>query len=292
MKSVRLSDRVRGCLLGGALGDALGARYEGRPEAEFVIPPQLDLTDDTQLTLATCAAINEAKAVEPEAIAAEMAGLFQRGGIAGLGSSTLKALTELAAGMHWALAGAVGEYAAGNGAAMRIAPLAFLLDPEDERQRRVIYDVCQITHRHEEAYVGALLVVRVLRRLLAGEPLDRPLLHAAAERLPDSRTRDRMREAMRLKTSEYVSRFGGGGYVVDSVPLALLHAADSTSFLSTIKDIVRGGGDTDTIGSICGQMIGTAAGSKAVPQHLIPLLTDEQWVLHTIDRFVETCCDD
>lgn len=55
------------CLLGealaGALGDALGARYEGRPETEFVIPPQLDLTDNTQLTLATCAAIREEKAV-------------------------------------------------------------------------------------------------------------------------------------------------------------------------------------------------------------------------------------
>lgn len=63
MTSVRLSDRVRGCLLGGALG----ARYEGRPESEFVIPQQLDLTDDTQLTMATCAAISEAKAVEPAA---------------------------------------------------------------------------------------------------------------------------------------------------------------------------------------------------------------------------------
>jgi len=49
MTSVCLSDRVRGCLLGGALGDALGARYEGRPETEFVIP----LLTDEQCVLHT-----------------------------------------------------------------------------------------------------------------------------------------------------------------------------------------------------------------------------------------------
>ena len=55
-----------------------------------------------------------------------------------LGSSTLKALRDLAAGAHWELAGARGEYAAGTGAAMRIAPLAFLLEPGSAADRVIV----------------------------------------------------------------------------------------------------------------------------------------------------------
>src|SRR5262245_24138963 len=69
-----------------------------------------------------------------------------RWAVPGLGSSTLKALRDLSAGAHWALAGARGEYAAGAGAAMRIAPLAFLLDPASADDRVLIRDVARITH--------------------------------------------------------------------------------------------------------------------------------------------------
>ncbi|HEX3906224.1 MAG TPA: ADP-ribosylglycohydrolase family protein [Polyangia bacterium] len=55
------------------------------------------------------------------------------------------AWNRLDAGVHWALAGAKGERAAGNGAAMRSAPLAFLLDPADEAARRLLRDLSPIT---------------------------------------------------------------------------------------------------------------------------------------------------
>lgn len=41
------------------------------------------------------------------------------------------------------------ERAAGTGAAMRIAPLAFLLDPLDPEQRVTLRDVCRITHHSD-----------------------------------------------------------------------------------------------------------------------------------------------
>src|SRR5665213_3298616 len=86
------------------------------------------LTDDTQLTLATCEAIVAHGRVDPECIAAEFAREFRAGMLTGLGASTYQALESLAAGGHWALVGRKGDQAAGNGAAMRIAPLAFCLD--------------------------------------------------------------------------------------------------------------------------------------------------------------------
>jgi ADP-ribosyl-[dinitrogen reductase] hydrolase len=112
-------DRIIGSLLAGAIGDALGGVTERSG---------LAISDDTQLTLATCEAIIEAKGVDPERIAGSFLRWYRAGAISGIGSSTLEALRDLDAGGHWALCGARGERAAGNGAAMRIAPLAFLLD--------------------------------------------------------------------------------------------------------------------------------------------------------------------
>lgn len=158
--SSKKEDEVLGCLLGGALGDAWGGPFEGRVGPVcFEIPRQSQVSDDTQLTLATCESVIEHGCVNPENLASHMLEWFVQGRISGIGSSTLKAMRDLSAGVHWALAGSRGEYAAGSGAAMRVAPLAFLLDPAKTDDRILIRDVCRITHHNDEAYVGALAVV-------------------------------------------------------------------------------------------------------------------------------------
>src|ERR1044071_6644137 len=111
------------------------------------------------MTLATCEAISEIGSIDPAAIADSLTSWFKRGRLVGLGASTYKALSELSQGGHWALVGRKGEMAAGNGAAMRIAPLAFYLDATKRDSRTLIHDVCRITHHNEEAYAGALAVL-------------------------------------------------------------------------------------------------------------------------------------
>src|SRR4051812_12338318 len=125
--------RVLGCLLGGALGDALGRPYENKRPPLAAMPESQEwrLSDDTQLTLATCEAIFTFGRPDPTTIAVWFAEWHRERRFTGLGASTLKALTELGAGGHWALVGRKGEQAAGNGAAMRIAPLAFFCSPSD-----------------------------------------------------------------------------------------------------------------------------------------------------------------
>jgi ADP-ribosylglycohydrolase len=256
--------------LGGALGDAIGARFEGAArEFHFAIPSELRITDDTQLSLATCESIVDCGTVNPEVVAAHFLRWFRERRITGIGSSTLKALTELEAGGHWALVGATGERAAGNGAAMRIAPLAFILDPDVDADRQTIRDVCRITHRHDEAYIGALAVLRTMRHVAAGNSLTANFLTILVESLPDSRVRDRFVDirATLPTVAEYVNRFAASGYVVDSVPLAILAAIQSTDFLGTIEQLMHCGGDTDTNASIFGQIFGAAHGTKSLPTH-------------------------
>ena len=119
--------QILGCILGGALGDAWGGPWEGNSgRVTFQIPSRSSVSDDTQLTLATCESIIEHGGIHVERLASHFATWFAAGRITRIGASTLKAMRDLEAGVHWALAGSRGEY---SGAAMRIAPLAFLLDP-------------------------------------------------------------------------------------------------------------------------------------------------------------------
>jgi ADP-ribosylglycohydrolase len=223
--NLSLQDRVMGCLLGGALGDAWGGPFENSiGPVVFQIPEHSTLSDDTQLTLATCESILERGNVDPENIAYNLLRWFVEGRVQGIGASTLKAMRDLQAGTHWALSGSRGERAAGNGAAMRAAPLAFFLNPVLSSDRTIIRDVCRITHHHDEAYIGALAVVFAIRSVLSGEwSPGNSFLQIAHSSLPDSAIRDRIERLLPLVLSpaEIATRFGATGYVVDTVPLAL-----------------------------------------------------------------------
>jgi ADP-ribosylglycohydrolase len=259
-------EKIVGCLVGGALGDALGGVAErGR----------ICLSDDTQMTLATCEAIQETKGVAPEVIASAFLRAFRRGAITGVGSSTLKALRDLSAGAHWALSGARGEMAAGNGAAMRIAPLAFVLDAQNREHRRQVRDVCRITHHSDEAYLGALAVLIGIQQ--GGNYASTQVFSEIATALPDSRMRDRLLEFAELSDNssiaEIADRFGSSGYVVETVPLAIFAGMRMVkeSFEAVLDGLGQDVEDADTIGSIAGQIAGARIGFSALPKDLISL---------------------
>ncbi|HWB13872.1 MAG TPA: ADP-ribosylglycohydrolase family protein [Pirellulales bacterium] len=293
------SDRILGCLLGGALGDAMGGPYENKPSPiRLIADVPLRLSDDTQLTLSTCEAIVEAGRPSPQLVAAAFAALFQQRGLRGLGASTYKALQELAAGGHWALVGGKGELAAGNGPATRIAPLAFLLDPSSSSDRQIIRDVCRITHHNEEAYCGALAVVRAIRLAFRGcWRAGRGLLHEVALGLPDCAVRDRLTamspDFASVPLAEIARRFGTSGHVVESVPFALMAAEHlgEMSFSAVIEEVVMAGGDTDSTASMAGQICGTCVGQQALPDDWLDRLPEAHDVRRTADcfaRFVDS----
>ena len=258
--------------------------YEGQT-GPLQLPAYKDwrISDDTQLKLATCESIVEFAKVSPEHIAESFVNWFRDRRITGIGSSTLKALRDLEAGAHWALAGAKGEMSAGNGAAMRVAPLAFHLDPALPRDRQTIRDVCRITHHNEEAYIGALVIVSAIRWLAFDESASPvQLFEKVLPCLPDSRVRDRILKLSTLSDEQTVAdianQFGSSGCAVESVPLALYAARSIVRWplevvlLSTIEV----GGDTDTIASMTGQIAGAWIGASQVSQvqnskHGIPL---------------------
>ena len=157
---------------------------------------------------------------------------------------------------------------------MRIAPLAFLLNPIDSQDRTLIRDVCRITHHSDEAYVGALTVILAIRSVISGEwSPDRSFLAAAIDSLPDSAVRDRMEKLLplQLPASDVARTFGATGHVVDTVPLALYCAQSIASrpLPTVLAQTISVGGDTDTIASIAGQVAGTVVGLAGIPHNLL-----------------------
>jgi ADP-ribosylglycohydrolase len=265
-------DRIVGCILGGAMGDAYGARYEGMQDSfEFDDGSPLSITDDTALTLATCEAIVEKEAVDPESIANRFIAWFREGNVKGIGASTYKSLSELCEGGHWALVGRKGERAAGNGAAMRIAPLAFWLDPSNPLDRRTIRDVCRITHHNDEAYAGALAVLIAIQTVCRNNWDSFGLLEPIGKALPDCLLRERIREISskdrNSPLSELSRKYGCSGWVVESVPFALAAAEriPTVGFHDLMREIISCGGDTDTNASMAGQITGVCLGMSNLP---------------------------
>ena len=263
-----ITERLKGCLICGAIGDSLGGYYEGRDSVdELLFDFDWSVSDDTQMTLATCEAIYNTNSVDPANIANRFLYWFNSRRLTGLGSSTLKALRELQVGGHWALVGRSGEYAAGNGAAMRIAPLAFKTDID----RLTIKDICSITHKNDEAYVGALVIYYSIKYAIENRwSGDNTLISKIVDLLPDTRVRDRLIELDELKDAsiqDISDKYKSTGYVVDSVPLSVFAAQKigSMNFQDIITDLIKIGGDTDTVCSMTGQIIGSLKGTEVVP---------------------------
>ena len=289
-------DRIIGSILGGAIGDAFAGPYEGA-SPPITIDEQCEwrLSDDTQLTVATCEAISKSHQVSPETIASTFVEWYRNSRLTGLGASSYKALSELSIGGHWALVGRKGEMAAGNGAAMRIAPLAFCLNPQELAQRLIIRDICRITHHNEEAYTGALAVLLAIRAAFVGSWDGRPnLLGLIIPQLPDSSVRDRLvaldQIEHRISLGEVASQFGCSGYVVESVPLALLGAQRirELEFRGLIERIIEAGGDTDTIASMAGQICGALLGKENLPREMVERLPNKDEIITVAEVFAGT----
>ena len=281
-----------GCIVGGAIGDAVGSYYETMTDVALVNLDVLSgITDDTQLTLATCESILEVGAVLPENIAKHFLRWYNSGRLVGLGSSTLKALRDLQVGAHWGLSGRSGEYAAGNGAAMRISPLAFFLSVDQERS--LIKDVCYITHKNDEAYVGCLAVLYALNQVISDKwsPSEQ-LLSYVLPHLPDTGVKDNMiklQENPSLGIAEAAAMIGCSGHVVESVPFALFAAQQirHKDFGDILSAIIQCGGDTDTNASIAGQVMGGFLGYSHLPIELVKsfnALKENKYILQVLEK--------
>jgi len=188
-------DRIRGCLLGLAVGDALGAPLEGLSAQQIKthydrVEDYVDgvqawkrkpyrwrmpglYSDDTQQALAISDVLIERGCVDQDRLAELYVGLANPkgkfvGAHRGIGRSFRLVLADLEKGMS---PGETGQKTAGIGAAMRIAPIALYFDQLDADSALIFESVMAaslMTHRDVRSLSGAFLVVHAVRRLAEG----------------------------------------------------------------------------------------------------------------------------
>ncbi len=148
-------------------------------------------SDDTQQAMALCDILLEHRRVDQERLAdlylslATPKGAFS-GAHRGIGRSFRQVLAALERGVRPHQAAQPG---AGIGAAMRIAPVPLFLGDDPDALFEAVMAASLITHRDIRSLSGAMAVVHVIRRLLAGEPRDPSLLLWVASDLVKDETR-------------------------------------------------------------------------------------------------------
>jgi poly(ADP-ribose) glycohydrolase ARH3 len=286
-------DRVRGCLLGGALGDAVGAPFEGmaqvsaeQVDARLAASSVLTWTDDTVLQVATAgylAGLDDDAAFDDDAYALALARAWQREPDRGYGRNPPDVFRTVLDGGDWraAAAGSFGGTGSlGNGGAMRAAPVGALpadLDAVAVLARRT----AAVTHAHDVGQDGAVLVA-VAARLVMAAPADEPLHPAAvvaacSRRLQTPELREavgRVPATMGLDDPVAVAAVTGNGIAAhEAAPAALsafLHHPREP--VQAIRFAVRMAGDADTVAAMAGSLGGAAAGARALPAALLDRL--------------------
>lgn len=205
------TERWSGCILGLALGDALGAPVEGKSPAACTEYVQKELggagrsgdggptgtasspvfgqyTDDTQLARELLLSYAERGRFDPAHYAQRIGALFGSGAVVGAGRMTEEVGLRLHAGVPWEQAG-LPVPAAGNSAAVRAAPLGLLFSDDVEGLIRAAREQARITNYDPRCAAGAAAVAGAValllhkgERLERGEPLQvEPFLAELAE---------------------------------------------------------------------------------------------------------------
>lgn len=274
---------IGGCLLGTALGDAIGLPAEGLSRRrQHRVLGELEghrfffgrgmVSDDTEHTCLVAEALIRS-AGEPDAFERYLsAGLrwWLAGLPAGVGFATLRAVIRLWFGIS---SKSSGVFSAGNGPAMRSALIGAFCGEDRSRMRALVQSSTRLTHTDPKAEWAAFAVA-----LAATMPADGQAFQSAlAEALGDGAaeflalTDAALRSAGRGETTEHFAdllglHHGVSGYCFHTVPVAL-HAwlRHPNDFRAAVPAAVRCGGDTDTTGAITGAIVGSTVGEAGLP---------------------------
>ncbi len=327
----RVRNRFRGCLLGGAVGDALGAPVEFLDLDEIVsaygeqgirdYAPAYGklgaITDDTQMTLFTAEAVLSAhvaavlQSQEPDFFCAAAVSygrwlMTQENSRLGSSSSTKaswlfqqkKLFSRRAPGTTClsALQSSRGKVARamndskGCGGVMRVAPVGMYFAHSLSRERhpdRLLpgifatgNELAAITHGHPSGCLSAGALALIVSLVLAGSTLT-DAVHAAKEELrkhpSHKETLDAIEKAESLAKSRPRERSAlrglGKGFVAEeALGMGLYCALGAKDFEDGIILAVNHSGDSDSTGSITGNLLGAAPGLEAIPDRWLAQL--------------------
>jgi poly(ADP-ribose) glycohydrolase ARH3 len=191
------------------------------------------------------------------------------------------------------------EGSKGNGAAVRVAPLACLYFRDEERLREAALASAALSHTHPLGRAGCLLQALALARALRTDAWDAlAFLSGLEEALSgEELLRGKLAGARDLVQrgaggAEAVAQLGNGASAEESVPLALFAFARwAPSFEEIVRNTVQCGGDTDSTAALSGALAGALLGVEAIPGQWLANLENgrkgRDYVLSLADGLLE-----
>jgi ADP-ribosylglycohydrolase len=304
-------DKFSGCLIGQCLGDALGYPVEGFPSDECLdylhrqmVPLRHDAhaqtaypfgqyTDDSQMARELLASLVVHPQFSADDYIARLRPLFEGGLAIVPGLACVDAMRRIAAGVPWQYAGCPPPQA-GNGTAMRAAPVGMIFHNEPEQMIRVARQQGWITHRDPRCDAGSIAVAGAVALSLKGEIEASQFCEQLAEWMSEGDREFagyvcklpaylplRPEEAVDWiaqvgKPAGYVDFWPGiSPFVVGTVLWSLycfLRTPDD--YYASVWTAIAVGGDVDTTAAITGAISGAYNGRSSLPSHLLEMLHD------------------
>ena len=270
-----VQDRALAAFLGFAVGDALGATVE------FLTPREIAethgqhreiigggwlrlkpgaVTDDTQMSLALGHSLIRRKGFDARDVCLAFAS-WLRSGPVDVGNTCRRGIRRFLD--HGTVEGPYFEDDAGNGAAMRVLPVALATLGRTERAAAWTVAQAHATHNHPLSDAACIALVRMVQGLILGE--GSAAVTREAEALV-ARHRD-------FRFTPYRGR--SSAFVVETLQTVLHYYLSSDSFEEVLIGTVNQGGDADTTGALAGMLAGATWGMAGIPERWLAALDPE-----------------
>ena len=278
-----LKSKFLGALIGTAVGDSLGAPFEGRrrvklEEIEAIADRQqvLTYTDDTHMMIGVAESLIRSRGFDGEDMAHTFVNNYELEPSRGYGPGPPRIFRLIRAGAAWdeAAQGLYRSGSYGNGSAMRVAPISVFYHDNPKMLREVAYKSSQITHAHNLGKEGAALQAYAIALATNLEPLsafDRSdFLAKLTSFVQEGVYQEKLNRMEALlgqsDKGKVIIELGNGIEAFNSVPTAIYSfLSQPRSFEQAVFSAISLGGDTDTIGAMTGAISGAYLGVESIP---------------------------
>jgi poly(ADP-ribose) glycohydrolase ARH3 len=275
-----MRERFEGCLLGLALGDALGAPYESGPVERLLWrligrtrQGHMRWTDDTQMSVDVAESLLATSTLDADDLTHRFASSYRWS--RGYGPGAARLLKRIARGADWREANrsVYPDGSFGNGGAMRAPIIGLFYAGRLEDLNAAARLSARITHAHPLGLEGAVLMAFATAWALRGsKPLEIMENSASHCELQAFTTRleiaiQWLRAGNEPPAREVARQLGHGIAVGESCVTALYAALRfmDRSFLEMQAFVIGCRGDVDTIGAMAGAIWGAAKGLGSLP---------------------------
>jgi len=297
----RALDRYKGCLMGLAVGDALGTTLEFKAPGSFQPVTTItgggpfglkpgEWTDDTSMALCLAKSLIDMKGFDARDQVARYCQWAGSGYMSSTGVCFDIGMTVSSALRRFQIngepfAGTTNPNMAGNGSLMRLAPVPMFYGHEWSSAEHFAEQSSRTTHGATTCLDACRYFAGLVWGALNG--VDKDILLSARyspagdfwEKRPLCPEISAIAEGSFKRKSPPDIR--GTGYVVDCLEAALWAFHNSSDFRNGCLKAVNLGNDADTTGAVYGQLAGAFYGHSGIPDHWSSLIKYREMLLET-----------